>query len=123
MRMPYASILERERTECFGRLAGRESASVGIASTGKSVNPAARSKWQVNSCQLHEPELLAWTIPCAPALHSLMMARARSRLYVGRPIWSFTTDNFLPASAALRIVLGKHRPFTPKSQDVLTMHA
>src|SRR6266700_4533405 len=121
--MPSASRLARDRTECLGRLAGRESISVRMGSTDKSTSPATRSKWHANSCQLHEPELLAWTVPCASNLQSWTIARARSRLYVGQPIWSSTTDNFLPASAALRIVLGKHRPFAPKSQEVLTMHA
>src|SRR5688572_21425643 len=83
--------------------------------------PAA---WQIaiaNSYQVHEPEFVAWTVPVARFATSSTSVPARSRVQVGDPRWSSTTESGSPARARARIVSTKFLPPCPYNQAVRTI--
>src|SRR4030081_3097175 len=120
MRTVEACKLSGDRTEEAGRRAGRGNSAVvtGLTVVGR---PDSRTISLANSYHVQSPALVTCTIPWADARQSCTSADARSRVKVGLPRWSFTTEISGRVDASFRIVAGKHLPPWPKSQDVRAM--
>src|SRR5688572_19553159 len=106
-------------TDQAGRRAGLGNSAV-EQGVSNSTLPARRNTWRATSYQVAVPSFVTWTI-CRDGssravagrrsmVSSCQVARARSTVYVGRPVWSFTTLVGKPALARSHIVRGKLRP-------------
>src|SRR5215472_17997210 len=90
--------------------------------TGTDARPLSARISRAKSYHEHTPSLLICTVPRASLPTRPRIAAARSRVYVGEPIWSLTTESSGLLSAALSIFSGNDGPCTPKSQEVRPMH-